>query len=87
MNRTRRLVLLQGQHAVQEHADDDHQKQKAGAASGVEASIFADIFHRQGQSGLVAGDGFMLRPVVLKDPVDLLHPGDSGHVGQEDGEP
>ena len=28
----------------------------------------------------------MLGPVVLEHPVDLLHPGDGGHVGQEDGD-
>ena len=67
-----------------ERTDDDgdkhHQEQKAGAAAGVEPPLGTHIFHRQGQPGLIAGDGLMLRPVVFKYPAHVLHPAAQPHI-------
>lgn len=50
----------------------------------MEAALFADVFHRQGQPGLVTGDGLMLGTVVLKDAVQLLEAGAEEHIPKED---
>ena len=73
-----------GQNAVQKHADDDHQNEETGAAAGMEAGVFAHILHGQLITGLIAGNGLVLGTVVLEHPVDLLHSGNTRHIGQED---
>ena len=72
------------QHAVEEHADDDHQNEEAGAAARMEPSVLAHILHGQLITGLIAGNGLVLGTVVLKHAVDLLHLGDGHHIGEED---
>ena len=43
-----------------------------------------DVFHRQRQSRLIAEDTFMLRPVVLKHPVNILLLGADDQIDQKD---
>ena len=45
--------------------------------------VLADVFHRQLVPRLVAGNGFVFGAVVAEHPLDLLHPGDQVHIGQE----
>ena len=74
-----------GEHkAGDDDGDDEHHKQEAGAAAGVVAGLDADVFHRQGQSRLVAEDSFMLRAVVAEHAVDVLLLGAEDHIQQED---
>ena len=45
--------------------------------------LLADVFHRQGQALFIAEDGLVLRPVVLKHPLDVLLPGAKHEIDQE----
>ena len=66
--------------------DGDDHKEEAGPAPGVVPGLLAHVLHREGQAGLIAEDGLMLRPVVLKDPVDILHPGAQGQIPHKNGQ-
>ena len=66
--------------------DGDDHKEEAGPAPGVVPGLLAHVLHREGQAGLIAEDGLVLRPVVLKDPVDVLHPGAQGQIPHENGQ-
>ena len=50
----------------------------------MEPGTAPDIFHRQGQARLVAGDGLVLGAVILKHAVNFLHAGAKEHVRQKD---
>ena len=52
----------------------------------MKADLLAHVLHGQLQPGLVAGDGFVLGPVVLKHPVQLLHAGAQIQVDHKDGD-
>ena len=69
-----------------EDGDGDDHEQKAGAAPGVVPGLSAHVLHRQGQTGLVAEDGLVLRPVVGKDPLHLPHPGAQGQIADQNGQ-
>ena len=71
-------------HAGHQDGHEDHHKQKAGAAPGMVPGLDADVLHRQRQPRLIAENRLVLRPVVLKHPVDVLLLGAEDQVQQED---
>ena len=70
-----------------EHADEHDDHQKVGATAGVQCAKGAHIFDLQGQACLVGINGFMLRPVVLKDALNILHRRNSCDVAQKNHHP
>ena len=50
----------------------------------MEPGLGADVLDREFQTVLIAGDGLVLRTVVLEHAFDLIHAPDTGHVEDED---
>ena len=73
-----RIADLDGRAA--EDTDADHHQQKTGAAPGMEPGHGPHVLHGQGQSSLIAADGFMFRAVIAEHPLHVLHLGHQNHV-------
>ena len=50
----------------------------------MEPDVLLGIFRCKLIPGLIAGDGLVLRSVVFKHPMDVLHPGDQEQVSHKD---
>ena len=61
------------QKLINEHADNEHQDQKGGSATGMETLLLADVFDRQLKPLFVAKDALVLGTVVHKYALYLLH--------------
>ena len=75
------------QHAVHQNRHNNHHKQEAGAAAGVMLGLDAGVFHGQRKPRLIAENGFVLRAVVGEQAADILHPGNSDQVTEENHHP
>jgi hypothetical protein len=73
-------------HGHPEHADahEHHHHEEGGAAAGVPGAEAPRVFRREGEARLVDGDGLVLGPVVLENPVHLLRLPHREHHADDD---
>ena len=50
----------------------------------MQSGVALGVLDGQGLPGFVGKNRFMFRPMILKDPTDLLEPGDDPDIGNED---
>ena len=68
----------------EENAADNHNDQhKAGSAALMLLGAVPDILHIQLQAVLYAIDALMLRAMIGKDALHVLHPGNQDHIGHK----
>ena len=62
----------------------NNDKQEACAAARMQPGHTAAVFNGQRKLRLIAADGLMLRAVIGKDALHVLHPGNQDHIAHKD---
>ena len=87
-----RAQIIAGHHqhhhvhdGVEHDGQDEGDQQKAGAAARMQRGKGAGVFGGQGQIGLVAIHGFMLRAMIAEHPLHIRNAAAERHIAQQNG--